>query len=180
MGCGAGPPVMIAAETLVEVHEMLSTLGKEKQPMRITHVAWTIAVVALAGCSKRPEAAPAAAADTATKPAAQSMTMSMAGMNLMPAVRAHLDSLGQATPAQLAGMMAGHQELMSRMMDAMGKDMRGMNMTPDAAWTALGDSVRQDLADLPGLSGTALKTRMGAHIGRMQRMLAMHEGMMKM
>ncbi len=146
--------------------------------MRVTHVALTIAIVAMAGCSKKPEAAPAAAVDTAAKPA--TMSMSMAGMNLMPAVRAHLDSLGQATPAQMAGMMAGHLDLMSRMMDAMGKDMRGMNMTPDAAWTTLSDSVRQDLADLPGLSGAALQTRMAAHIGRMQRMLAMHETMMKM
>jgi len=33
---------------------------------------------------------------------------------------------------------------------------------------------------LPGLSGAALETRMRAHIGRMQRMLARHEEMMKM
>lgn len=62
----------------------------------------------------------------------------------------------------------------------MGADMRGMNMTPDSAWAALSDSLRQDLADLPSLSGGALKSRMQAHVGRMQRMLAMHEGMMKM
>ena len=66
------------------------------------------------------------------------------------------------------------------MMDAMGADMRGMNMKPDSAWGALGDSLRQDLAELPGLSGASLKTRVQAHIGRMQRMLATHEGMMRM
>ena len=35
--------------------------------------------------------------------------------------------------------------------------MRGMkmNMTPDGVWTGLGDSVRQDLAQLPGLSDGA-------------------------
>ncbi len=147
--------------------------------MRAIHIALTIAVVTSAGCKKKPEAAPAVAVDTA-KAATGSMAMSMVGMSLMPAVRAHLDSLGQAVPAQMAAMMAGHLDLMSRMMDAMGKDMRGMNMTPDAAWTALSDSVRQDLADLPGLSGAGLKTRMGAHEERVRRLLARHEAMMKM
>lgn len=148
--------------------------------MRVTQVVLTIAIVALSGCSKKPEAAPPVAADTAAKPAAGSIGMSMAGMSLMPAVRAHLDSLGQATPAQVAAMMTGHLDLMSRMMDAMGKDMRGMNMPPDAAWTALSDSVRQDLADLPGLTGGALKTRIGAHEDRVRRLLAQHVAMMKM
>ncbi|MDZ4862259.1 MAG: hypothetical protein SGJ01_02340 [Gemmatimonadota bacterium] len=77
-------------------------------------------------------------------------------------------------------MIAAHQDMASRMMDAMGADMRGMNMTPDSAWAALTDSVRQDLADLPGLSAGALTSRMPAHIGRMRRMMALHEGMMKM
>jgi len=44
----------------------------------------------------------------------------------------------------------------------------------------LSDSLRRDLADLPGLMGSALTARMQAHIGRLRRMMAMHEGMMKM
>jgi copper/silver efflux system protein len=56
---------------------------------------------------------------------------------------------------------------------------RGMHMTADAAWTALADSVRQDLADLPGLSGDALKKRMQAHMDRMQQLMARHQGMME-
>lgn len=68
----------------------------------------------------------------------------------------------------------------SRMIDAMGADMRGMNMTPDAAWTALSDSLRRDLADLPGLSGEQLGSRMQAHIQQMRRMMALHKEMMKM
>jgi len=108
------------------------------------------------------------------------MQMAMQGVDMIPAMRAHLDSLAGATPAQMLAMMAAHQDLASRMMDAMGADMRGMHMAPDAAWAALGDSLRQDLADLPGLSGAVLQGRMQSHIGRMGRMLAMHEGMMQM
>ena len=52
-------------------------------------------------------------------------------------------------------MMTTHQDLASRMMDAMG-------------------------ADMPGLATGPLTTRMQAHIARMRRMMAIHEGMMKM
>jgi len=138
----------------------------------------TIAAIALAGCSKKPEAAPPVAVDTTAKAAAA--PMAMAGMSLMPAVRSHLDSLGQASPSQMAAMMPAHQDLMSRMMDAMGKDMRGMNMSPDATWTSLSDSVRQDLAELPALNGAAYTARFHAHLDRVRRLLAQHEAMTKM
>ncbi len=104
----------------------------------------------------------------------------MAGMELMPAMRAHLDALSALEPEQMQARMAAHQDLAARMMDAMGADMRGMGMAPDAVWTALGDSLRQDLAELPGLTGSALTDRVRAHGARMRRMLAMNEGMMRM
>lgn len=143
--------------------------------MRVNYFALAVAMVTLAACGKKQEAPKAPPADSTT-----GMQMSMQGMQMMPLMRAHLDSLGAMEPAQITAAMAAHQDLASRMMDAMGADMRGMNMKPDSSWAALGDSLRQDLAELPGLSGATLKTRVQAHIGRMQRMLAMHEGMMKM
>lgn len=146
--------------------------------MRATHVALATAVITLAACGKTGEAARQAGADTTGTMAG--MSMAMQGMQMMPAMRAHLDSLGTMQPAQMAATMAAHQDLASRMMDAMGADMRGMGMRPDSAWAALGDSLRQDLAVLPSLSGAALGTRMRAHLGRMRQMLAMHEGMMRM
>jgi hypothetical protein len=68
--------------------------------------------------------------------------------------------------------------MMSQMLDGMGSDMRGMNMSAGQEWTALSDSVKQDLADLPGLQGQELSTRMRAHAGRVQRLIAAHEQMM--
>lgn len=137
-----------------------------------------IGVVTIAACGKKPESAQSSAADSAGKMAG--MPMAMQGMTMMPMMRAHLDSLGAMQPARMAAMMRAHQDLASRMMDAMGADRRGMGMKPDSAWAALSDSLRQDLADLPGLSDAALKTRMQGHIGRMQRMIVMHAAMMKM
>jgi hypothetical protein len=42
---------------------------------------------------------------------------------------------------------------------------------------ALNDSVRQDLAAMPDLSGDALQVRMQSHIGRMRQMMTMYQGM---
>ena len=53
-------------------------------------------------------------------------------------------------------------------------------MPGDTAWTALTDSVRRDLADLPALAGRPLQVRVRAHVERMRRLLDMHERMMQM
>ena len=44
-------------------------------------------------------------------------------------------------------------------------------MMSDPAWTALSDSVRSDLAEIPGLSGAALKQGVQGHVGRMRRLM---------
>jgi len=146
--------------------------------MRAFHWTQAAALVMLAACGKREEAVRAPAADTGGQMGG--MQMSMQGMQMMPMMRAHVDSLAAMGPEQMAAMMAAHQDLASRMMDAMGADMRQMNMQPDAAWTALSDSLRQDLAELPALSGDALENRMQVHVGRMRRMMDLHQQMMKM
>jgi hypothetical protein len=104
--------------------------------------------------------------------------MSMRADSLMPAMRAHLDSLAVAPPFQLAGMMTAHETMTSQVLDAMGADMRAMGMKSDSAWMALRDSVQRDLADLPTLGGALLHGRMRALIDRIRRLLAMHETMM--
>ncbi|MEP7346668.1 MAG: hypothetical protein ABI877_15460 [Gemmatimonadaceae bacterium] len=148
--------------------------------MRTIHTVLAVAVVTLAACGKKPEAANATADSTTANMNGMGMGMAMQGMQMAPMMRSHLDSVASMQPAQMAAMMPSHQELTTRMMDAMGADMRGKNMQPDAAWTALGDSLRRDLDEMRGLSGDSLKSRMMAHVARMQRMMVMHEGMMHM
>ena len=146
--------------------------------MRILRVIPTIALAILLACDKK--AADDNRAEQATDTNPPTRQMSMQGVQMMPAMQDHLDSTATMTPSQLSAGMATHQDLTSRTMDAMGADMRGMGMQPDAAWSALGDSLRQDLAELSSLSGAALKDRMDAHASRLKRMMAMHEQMMKM
>lgn len=134
--------------------------------------------VALAGCGGKQEGAQRIATDSSV--AQRSMAMPAPGAALMAAMGSHLDSVAVMAPTQMVTAMAAHQDLAARVMDAMGSDMRAMNMAPDSAWSALSDSLRQDLATLPGLTAPALKSRMTAHIDRMRRMMAMHQEMMKM
>src|SRR5437899_2980702 len=105
--------------------------------------------------------------------------MGMRSDSLMPIMRAHLDSLAALSPQYAAGMLSMHEAIASRMLDAMGADLTAMGMKPDPAWTALTDSIKHDLADLPAVSGRAPDARLKAHIGRMRRLMAMHEGMMQ-
>jgi hypothetical protein len=104
--------------------------------------------------------------------------MEMPSMNMMPAVRAYLDSVARAEPDELVEMAGGHAARMEELLAAMDQDMQAMNMTADAAWQALADSARADLAATTGLGGEQLMLRMRAHAGRMRRLLDMHERMM--
>jgi hypothetical protein len=54
-----------------------------------------------------------------------------------------------------------------------------MKMAETPEWSALTDSVKQDLAELPSLKGQALSGRMRAHADRVRRLITSHEQMMK-
>jgi hypothetical protein len=142
---------------------------------------WVL-LIGLAGagaCGKRADTAKASDAPQMGAMPMGDMAMDMKSMPMMAMMRAHMDSIATMSPQQMGAMMAAHQSIASRMLDAMGADMMAMHMAPDNAWSALSDSVRRDLADLPGLSGQALKARMDAHAERMRRLMAMHQAMMK-
>ncbi len=132
-------------------------------------------VLAITGCGEKKTQQ---AADMPGMSGMQGMVMR--SDSLIPRVRAHLDSLARLPGRFAAGMPAVHDAMTSQMLDAMGSDMRMMNMPGDTAWTALTDSVRRDLADLPGLAGRPLEVRVRAHIERLRRLLDTHERMMQM
>jgi hypothetical protein len=144
-------------------------------------------ILAVAGCKAKDQAAgrtDTSGQGTMAGMPMDSMPMSGGGMGmgdsaLMSMMRAHMDSMMRLSPGQMAGMMAAHDRMMSQMLDRMGADMRSMHMSADARWNALVDSVKADLADLPGLTGKELGSRMKAHEGRVRRLIAMHEGMMQ-
>jgi hypothetical protein len=151
--------------------------------MRLSSWAIMAGLLAVVGCGDRGQGGQKQkpdAAGAATQVDSGGMRMggmSMQGMGMMPQMRAHMDSMMRASPEQMQTMMAGHEAAMSRMLDAMGADMRGMNMAASPEWNALTDSVKEDLAELPHLKGQALSTRVRAHTERVERLTKMHEKM---
>ncbi len=151
--------------------------------MAMAHWALLVAALGVAGCKGGGDRAERAADSGAMMghmdTGAMGMgDMQMPGMQMMPQMRAHMDSMSRMSPEQMQGMMARHEAMMSRMMDGMGADMWGMNMSASPEWSALTDSVKEDLAELPNLKGQALSVRMRAHADRVKRLIAMHESMM--
>jgi len=148
--------------------------------MNRTMIAGLTAALVVAACGKKEAAPQQAMPGMGNVPGMTGVQgMGMRGDSLMPMMRVHLDSLAAISPQFAAGMLSVHEAIASRMLDAMGTDMTAMGMKPDPAWTALTDSIKRDLADLPAASGRALDARLKAHIGRMRRLMAMHEGMMQ-
>lgn len=160
---------------------------KERNSMHATRLSLIFGVLIAVGCGDKEAGRKAGDTERPGGMAGMPMDsgggmgdhMGMESMEMMPMMRAHMDSMMRMSPAQMSQMMAKHESTMSQMMDRMGADMRGMNMGGGAEWNALSDSVRRDLADLPGLQGNELAARMKAHAERVGRLLAMHETMMK-
>lgn len=105
--------------------------------------------------------------------------MDVRGMQMMTQTRAHMDSMARMSPQQMQAMMGSHQAMVSQMMDRMGADMGDMKMSSTPEWTALTDSVKQDLAELQNLKGPGLAARMRAHADRVRRLITAHEEMMR-
>jgi hypothetical protein len=141
-----------------------------------------LSLMALTACNKSNEDAPANQSSQRTGDSGRGRMEGMSprtGPGMMAMMPTHLDSVVRMKPEQMSQMITQHERIMSQMMDQMGAEMRQMNMSASPEWSALSDSVKADLADLPGLSGQQLSVRMKAHADRVRRLIAMHQGMMK-
>jgi hypothetical protein len=145
----------------------------------------SIAAPILAACTSKE---PPPSRDSGVKAAADSTKgggmAAMAGMQGMmsPAMadsmQAAMRTMAAMSPDQMAAMLPMHRQMVGNMLSQMSSDMRLMNMPADAAWTALSDSVRQDLIRLPEMSKTELKEAIPAHHARVTRLMEMHKAMM--
>jgi len=148
--------------------------------MKALYMMVIVAVLALAACNKPKEEPAADSSGGMTMDSGRMEGMrGMGNSGMMSMMPAHMDSMMQMKPEQMSGMMASHERMMSQMMDQMGGEMRQMTMSETPEWSALSDSVKQDLAELPGLKGQTLSARMRAHANRVQRLMKGHEQMMK-
>ncbi len=146
--------------------------------MKALHLALIAGLTASAACNK-PKEEPAAVSHGGMAMDSSRM-QGMSGMSgMMPMMQGHMDSMMGMKPEQMSAAMAGHERMMSQMMDQMGGEMRQMKMSETRGWSALRDSVKQDLAALPALKGQAFSARMRAHADRVRRLMASHQQMMK-
>lgn len=141
----------------------------------------TVSVLAAALACGGSDGAQDSAADSAMAgmPGMDSMP-GMAGMvsdSMMTAMHSHMQMMDTVSAAQLQSMFAMHQQMLSDMTSRMTDDMRAMNMSGDAAWTATTDSLRQDLTQMQGMTPEAMKQAVSAHHGRVMRMMDMYRRM---
>jgi hypothetical protein len=145
---------------------------------RSLHYALVLGVlVVVAACKSR---GAGAAKDTNKGTAGIPMGgMMMTNPAMMDSMRSEMRRMRGMSADQMAAEMEVHRQMTANMLAQMNADMRGMNMSADPAWTALVDSVRQDLVQLPSVPRGDLATVIPAHMGRLDRLMSMHQQMMK-
>ena len=161
------------------------------RPLRLLAIA---ASLTLAACGAREEApasgdsAAASAAAAAEKPGSlegprpsDSATAAPATPSgrMIDAMQARLAAAEGMSAEQLKATLPEHRQAAANLIAEMNREMRGMNMTGDAAWTALVDSLRRDLTTMPDLAAGELRAMMPAHRARLTRLMQMHRDMMK-
>jgi len=131
---------------------------------------------------------PDAADDAEAPPAEQTGMQGMAGMEGMEGMgsasamgaemAAHMERMQGASEDTLMLMMPDHRQMLGNMMGQMNREMEGMNMAADPQWSALADSLRDDLVRMPEMSGAQMQAFMPGHHARVSRLMEMHGGMM--
>ena len=141
--------------------------------------------LALAACGGSDAAREKAAAPPAAAPAGEGAAPGMQGMGgmqgggMMEEMQAHMRSMQGAGGDSLKAMLPTHRQMAANMIAQMNREMRDMNMTADAGWTATVDSLRQDLVRMPEMDAEELRGFMSAHEGRLNRLMEMHGEMMR-
>ena len=163
---------------------MITTIRKLGGRARTTVVgALALTLAACGGGSdagRADSAGAAAACDTAGMAGMQHGAATGAGQNQMASqMQAHMRMMPGAGGDSLKAMLPSHRQMAANMIAQFNQEMRGMNMTPDATWNAVVDSLRQDLRTMPEMGAAELERAMPAHHARLSRLMELHQGMMK-
>jgi len=105
-------------------------------------------------------------------------TQRMMGIAALDSMRTRVQAMGRMSPDQVGTMLPDYRAAMENMLSRMTSYMRTATVPASAAWTALTDSVRQDLARLPRMSKPQLAEAMPAHQARVARLMQMQRDML--
>jgi hypothetical protein len=126
------------------------------------------------------------AGDREDTTAAKADTGAMAGMSgmmsgaMMDSMHVHMSAMDTMSADGVKSMLPMHRQMMGNMLAQMNREMQDMKMTANPSWTALMDSVRQDLIRMPDMTAQQLKDFAAPHHGRVMRLMQGHRDMMKM
>jgi hypothetical protein len=96
---------------------------------------------------------------------------------MMDSMQTHMRAMEGMSPDRMKAMIPMHRQMVASMVSAFDDSMRQMNMPADAAWTALRDSISQDVTHMPDLSPSQLRILMPQHHERLSRFMKMHKDM---
>lgn len=119
-------------------------------------------------------AASVAATDTAKMPMHTMPARSVGSGTMMEEMRATMRAMQTLSADSLHSAMPMHRQMASDMLAQMNMETSDRKMPADARWSGLMDSLRQDLARMPGMSAGELATLMPAHHGRLTRLMNLH------
>ena len=148
----------------------------------------TLAVLSLAACgipggqSTADDPTPPAGLDSTFMQAPGMPHSAMGSDALMVRMRQHMVMM-QGQHADTGQAALAMHRMGAQMLAQMEKDRENAKLPADPRWTALLDSVRKDMAAMPGLRGGMMHGRgrgmmsesMTAHRDRMMRLMDMHE-----
>jgi hypothetical protein len=98
---------------------------------------------------------------------------------LSPEMQSQLRTMSAADAATMRSLVPGHRQMVGNMLSQMNGEMRQLHMAGEAGWSALLDSIRQDLVMMPEQSAASLRSMMPAHAARVRELGALHANMMR-
>lgn len=162
---------------------MFTSSNQENDHMRFLTV--TLAVAAAAACARTsdqsadsPPRRASAAADTGM-PMTSMPARAVGSGAMVEQMRAHLRMMQALKADSLRAALSMHATMTDGMLAQMSKDMMDMKIPANRRWSALMDSVHQDLDAMRGMGGGALERAMAAHTARLTRLMAMHHAMLQ-
>jgi hypothetical protein len=102
----------------------------------------------------------------------------MQSTEMMQQMQSHMATMQGMGADSMYAMLPTHRQMLANMIAQMNREMRDMNMAADTPWSAIADSLRQDLVRMPEMGAQELHTFMPEHHGRVMRLVEMHRAMM--